>query len=140
MADQAEVIEEIEREIATRIAYPRFDFVFVFVFVFNHFLLFIVVLASNYPAFAQIFGDGQSKLTAGIAAIPAFVLLFQRIFRWEHRGEWHWDYRCRLQAILRQARDQGMSIEEASRKLNQLQEELAGNFPGVNCPTSRAER
>jgi len=131
MEEKPPIIEEIEKEMSARYKYSRFDFIL------NHFLLFVVVAASSYPAFAQIFGNGQSNLTAGIASIPAFVLLFQRTFRWEQRGEWHWDYRRRLRAILRQVRDQGMSSEEASRKLNELEEELAGSFPGVNYPASK---
>jgi len=131
MKDKPPIVEEIEKEITARYRYSRFDFIL------NHILLLVVVLASSYPAFAQIFGDGQSKLTAAIATIPAFVLLFQRTFKWEQRGEWHWDYRRRLQAISREVRDQGLSPEEASKKLNKLEQELAGSFPGVNYPASK---
>ena len=131
MDDKAPVVEEIEKEKSARYRYSRFDFIL------NHILLLIVVLASSYPAFVQIFGDGQSNLTAGVAAIPAFILLFQRTFKWEQRGEWQWDYRRRLRVILREVRDQGMSLEEASKKLNKLEEELAGSFPGVNYPASK---
>ncbi len=131
MHDKHPIVKEIEKEIANRYRYARFDFIF------NHVLLLVVVTASSYPAFAQIFGDGQSKYTAAIAAIPAFVLLFQRTFKWEQRGEWHWDYRRRLIAIAREIRDQGLAPQEASRKLNRLEEELAGSFPGVNYPASK---
>ncbi len=131
MSEKSAIVAEIEREITSRYRYSKFDFVL------NHLLLFMVVIASSYPAFAQIFGDGQTKLSAGIAAIPAFILLFQRTFKWEQRGEWHWDYRRRLIAILREVRDQGLSDSEASKKLNLLEEELAGSFPGVNYPASK---
>lgn len=131
MEEKSAVVAEIEREITVRKCYSKFDFIL------NHILLFLVVIASSYPAFAQIFGDGQTKLSAGIAAIPAFVLLFQRTFKWEQRGEWHWDYRRRLIAILREVRDQGLSDSEASKKLNLLEEELAGSFPGINYPASK---
>ena len=127
------VVEEIEKEISARYRYSRFDFVL------NHLLLLVVVLASSFPAFAQIFGYGQSKYTATIATIPAFILLFQRTFKWEQRGEWHWDYRRRLRAILREIRDQGLPPEEASKKLNSLEQELAGSFPGVNYPASKGQ-
>ncbi|MGY5449553.1 hypothetical protein ACVFI8_01165 [Agarivorans sp. MS3-6] len=131
MDQEPAIVKEINKEISDRYLYSKFDFIF------NHILLFIVVVASSFPAFAQIFGDGQSKLTAAIAAIPAFILLFQRTFKWEQRGEWHWDYRRRLMAISREVRDQGLSAEQASKKLNQLEQELAGSFPGVNYPASK---
>lgn len=133
MDQTSPVIEEIENEISSRYRYSRFDFIL------NHLLLFVVVVASSYPAFAQIFDTGDSKTTAAIAAIPAFVLLFQRTFKWEQRGEWHWDYRRRLKAILREVRDQGLSPVEASRKLNSLEQELAGSFPGINYPASKSD-
>lgn len=131
MDAKSAVVAEIEREIKARYRYSKADFIL------NHLLLFLVVIASSYPAFAQIFGDDQPKLTAAIAAIPAFVLLFQRTFKWEQRGEWHWDYRRRLMAILREVRDQGLTDEDASKKLNKLEEELAGSFPGINYPASK---
>lgn len=131
MNDKPPIVEEIEKEISNRYRYSRFDFIF------NHILLLVVVVASSYPAFAQIFGGGQDKITAAVAAIPAFILLFQRTFKWEQRGEWHWDYRRRLLAISREIRDQGLSPEEASKKLNRLEQELAGSFPGVNYPASK---
>ena len=131
MDNKSAVVAEIESEVKARYRYSKFDFVL------NHLLLLLVVVASSYPAFAQIFGDGQTRLSAAIAAIPAFVLLFQRTFKWEQRGEWHWDYRRRLIAILREVRDQGLSDSEASKKLNLLEEELAGSFPGVNYPASK---
>ncbi len=127
------IIEEIEREISARYKYSRFDFIL------NHILLGIVVLASSYPAFAEIFGYAQTPIVAAVAAIPAFVLLFQRTFKWEQRGEWHWDYRRRLMSILREVRDQGLPAEEASKKLNLLEQELAGSFPGVNYPASKSD-
>lgn len=127
------IIEEIEEEIRSRHTYSRFDFIL------NHILLFVVVVASSYPAFAQIFDRGNSQLTAAIAAIPAFVLLFQRTFKWEQRGEWHWDYRRRLIAILREVRDQSLSPVDASKKLNALEQELAGSFPGINYPASKSD-
>ncbi|WP_240221822.1 hypothetical protein [Rheinheimera hassiensis] len=134
MDEKSAVVAEIEREVKARYRYSKFDFVL------NHLLLLLVVVASSYPAFAQIFGDNQPKLTAAIAAIPAFVLLFQRTFKWEQRGEWHWDYRRRLIAILREVRDQGLSDSDASKKLNLLEEELAGSFPGVNYPASKEKQ
>jgi hypothetical protein len=128
MDEKSAVVAEIEREIKARYRYSKFDFIL------NHVLLLLVVIASSYPAFAQIFGDSQPRL---IAAIPAFVLLFQRTFKWEQRGEWHWDYRRRLMAILREVRDQGLSDEDASKKLNKLEQGLAGSFPGINYPASK---
>lgn len=131
MNNKPPVVEEIEKEIGERYLLSRFDFIL------NHILLLIVVIASSYPAFAQIFGAGQSRITAAVATIPAFVLLFQRTFKWEQRGEWHWDYRRRLVAISREIRDQGLSPEDASKKLNLLEQELAGSFPGINYPASK---
>jgi hypothetical protein len=131
MTVKPEIIKEIEQEVRARYGYSRFDFVF------NHFLLMLVVAASSFPGFAQILDIDQPKATAIVAAIPAFVLLLQRTFKWEQRGEWHWDYRRRLKAILREVRDQGLSPEEASIKLNKLEQELAGSFPGVNYPASK---
>ena len=52
-------------------------------------------------------------------------------------SEWHWDYRCRLMAILSEARDQSLTDEDVSKKLNKLEEELAGSFPGINYPASK---
>ena len=131
MTVKPEIIKEIEQEVRARYGYSRFDFVF------NHFLLMLVVAASSFTGFAQILDIDQPKATAIVAAIPAFVLLLQRTFKWEQRGEWHWDYRRRLKAILREVRDQGLSPEEASIKLNKLEQELAGSFPGVNYPASK---
>lgn len=133
MSEKPPIVEEIEREITARFRYSRFDFIV------NHLLLVVVVIASSYPAFMQIFSQGDSKTTAAVAAIPAFVLLIQRTFKWEQRGEWHWDYRRRRIAILREVRDQGLSGEQASKKLNMLEQELAGSFPGVNYPASKSK-
>lgn len=125
------IVKEIEDEIKSRYWYAKFDFIL------NHILLLIMVVSSSYPAFAQILDLGQEQYIAAIAAIPAFILLFQRTFKWEQRGEWHWDYRRRLFAILREMRDQNLSEKEASKKLNNLEQELAGSFPGVNYPASK---
>lgn len=131
MEESQAILKELDKEISKRFIYSKLDFML------NHFLLLTVVFASSYPAFAQIFGNGQSKFTAAIAAIPALILLFQRTFKWEQRGEWHWDYRRRLKSILRETRDQGLTLSEASKKLSKLEEELAGSFPGINYPTSK---
>ena len=131
--EESEISKEIEAEIRNRFYYSRFDFVL------NHLLLLLVVAASAFPGFAQVLGLNEPKLVALIAAIPAFVLLLQRTFKWEQRAEWHWDYRRRLRAIQREMRDQGLTAEEASKKLNKLEEELAGSFPGADHPASKGE-
>ncbi|MEM7001490.1 MAG: hypothetical protein AAF529_11940 [Pseudomonadota bacterium] len=133
MSAKPEVIEELEASIKARFRYSRFDFLL------NHVLLLSMVVASSYPAFAQIFGYEESATTAAIAAIPAFVLLAQRTFKWEQRGEWHWDYRRRLIAIYREWRDQGLTPVDVSKKLNALEQQLAGSFPGINAPVSKEE-
>lgn len=133
MSAKPEVIEELETSIKARFRYSSFDFLL------NHVLLLMVVVASSYPAFAQIFGYGESTTTAAIAAIPAFILLAQRTFKWEQRGEWHWDYRRRLIAIHREWRDQELPAKEVSKKINALEQQLAGSFPGINAPVSKEE-
>ncbi|RDV27435.1 hypothetical protein DXV75_05230 [Alteromonas aestuariivivens] len=126
MSNNSPIMKEIKREICKRYWYARFDFIF------NHLLLLIMVVASSYPAFAQIFSQGNEKYTAAIAAIPAFILLFQRTFKWEQRGEWHWEYHRRLIALSREVRDQNLPLQQASIKLTLLEQEFAGTFPGVN--------
>ncbi len=131
--ENSQIAAEVDSEIAARYRYSRFDFVV------NHLLILLGVIASAFPGFAEIFGLGDSKTVALIAAVPAFVLLVQRTFKLEQRAEWHWDYRRRLIAIRRELRDQGLEPAAASRKLNQLEADLAGSFPGTSHPGSREQ-
>ena len=130
--EETAIGKEIGDEIRNRYRYSRFDFVL------NHVLMLVAVLASAFPGLAEILKFSDSGTVALVAAIPAFVLLLQRTFKWEQRAEWHWDYRRRLIALQRELRDQGLRAEEASRKLNRLEEDLAGSFPGVNRPASKS--
>jgi hypothetical protein len=125
--------EEINREIKNRYWYSRFDFTL------DHLLVFTSVIASAFPAFAQVVGIGDGRLVAVIAAIPAFVLLLQKTFKWQQRGEWHWDYRRKVLAIKRELRDQGLTPQDASKRLNELEAGLAGTFPGLQRPTSQGD-
>jgi hypothetical protein len=125
--------EEIDREIKNRSWYSRFDFAL------DHLLVFASVIASAFPAFSQVLGTGDGKLVAVIAAIPAFVLLLQKTFKWQQRGEWHWDYRRKVVAIKRELRDQGLTAQDASKKLNELEARLAGTFPGLQRPNSSSD-
>lgn len=121
--------EELKDEIKWRTIYSRFDFIL------NNMLVFIAVLASSYPVYDQIFGNDDPKFIAAVAAIPAFVLLLQKTFKWEQRAEWHWEYKRKVTAITRAMRDQGLSAKEASERLSQIERELAGSFPCTQSPT-----
>ena len=124
-----DINQEIESEIKWRTIYSRFDFIL------NNILVFIAVVASSYPAYAHIFDTTDDKLVASVAAIPAFILLLQKTFKWEQRAEWHWEYKRKVIAIKRAMRDQGLTIKEASEKLNQIERDLAGSFPSTQSPT-----
>lgn len=130
MNKKSEIEKELDTEIKNRYKYSRFDFIL------NHLLVGIAVIASSYPAYAQIFDKSDGKTIAAIAAIPAFILLLQKTFKWEQRAEWHWDYKRKVTAIKRQLRDQGLKPEEASQMLTNLETDLAGAFPGVSLPKS----
>lgn len=129
--DGSDISLEIESEIKRRKAYSRFDYIL------NHILVFLTVIASAFAGFAQIFGYENSAVIASIASIPAFILLLQKTFKWEQRSDWHWDYRRRLISIHREIRDQGLSPLDASKKINKLEEQLAGSFPGLSQPASK---
>jgi len=103
--------EELKKKIHVRKLYSRFDFVL------NHILVFMAVFASAFLAICQILEVNDSKLIALVAALPAFVLLLQKTFKWEQRAEWHWDYRRKVIAISREVRDQGLTSDEASWKM-----------------------
>jgi uncharacterized membrane protein YcjF (UPF0283 family) len=128
MNETSEIEKELEAEITNRHRYARFDFIL------NHILVGIAVVASSYPAYAQIFDKSDAKTIAAIAAIPAFILLLQKTFKWEQRAEWHWDYKRKITAIKRQLRDQGLKPEAASQLLTKIETDLSGTFPGVNLP------
>ena len=128
MNNKTEIEKEIDSEIVNRHKYARFDFIL------NHILVGIAVTASSFPAYAQIFNKSDAPTIAAVAAIPAFILLLQKTFKWEQRGEWHWDYRRKIIGIKRQIRDQGLAPEQASKLLNKLESDLSGSFPGINAP------
>ncbi len=128
MKDKSEIEKELDSEIKNRHKYARFDFVL------NHVLVGTAVIASSFPAYAQIFNKSDAQTIAAVAAIPAFILLLQKTFKWEQRAEWHWDYKRKIIAIKRQVRDQGLTPEQASKSLNKLEGDLSGSFPGVNSP------
>lgn len=129
--DDSDISLEIKNEIKIRKVYSRFDYIL------NHILVFITVISSAFAGFSQIFGYNNSAVIASIAAIPAFILLLQKTFKWEQRSDWHWDYRRRLISIHREMRDQGLSPAEASKKINKLEEQLSGSFPGLSQPASK---
>ncbi|MCK6263834.1 hypothetical protein KP803_11190 [Vibrio sp. ZSDE26] len=129
--DDSKILLEIKSEIKNRRNYSRFDFIL------NHVLVLITVIASSFAGFSQVFGYDNSPVIAAVASIPAFIILLQKTFKWEQRSEWHWDYRRRLISIHREMRDQGLSPSEASKKVNKLEEQLAGSFPGLNQPASK---
>lgn len=131
--EDSKIAKEIAEEIVKRNRYSRFDFIL------NHILVLLVVVSSSFAGFAQIFEYTNANIIAAIASIPAFVLLIQKTFKWEQRAEWHWDYRRRLIAISREMRDQGLSPEDASKKINNLEEQLSGSFPGLNHAASKEE-
>ena len=133
MTNASPIEMEIDSEIGRRYRYARFDFIL------NHLLVFVAVIASAFPAFSQLVESYDEATVAMVAAVPAFVLLLQKTFKWEQRGEWHWEYRRRIIAIKRQIRDQGLSSKDASVKLNNLERDLAGTFPGVSHPTHAAD-
>lgn len=130
--DDAPLVRELEREIRLRRLYAKSDFVW------NHFVVLVIALASAVPAFAEIFHIDRPRMVAAVAALPALLVLLQRTFLWHERGEWHWDYRRKLVAIYRQLRDQGIDLKDASARLNALEKDLAGSFPGLR--SSRADR
>ncbi len=123
-----EIEKELDQEIKDRHFYARFDFIV------NHLLVAIAVVCSSYPIYIEIFGESNTKMVAAIAAVPAFVLLLQKTFKWEQRAEWHWDYKRRIIAIKRKLRDQNLKPEEASKLLSELEEKLSGTFPGLSVP------
>jgi len=127
--DDSEI--SLESEIKRRKVYSRFDYIL------NHILVFVTVIASAFAGFSQIFGYENSAVIASIASIPAFILLLQKTFKWEQRSDWQWDYRRRLISIRREMRDQDLSPADASRKINKLEEQLAGSFPVLSQPTSK---
>ncbi|GIU48260.1 hypothetical protein [Shewanella sp. KT0246] len=127
----SDISVEIESEIKRRKVYSRFDYIL------NNILVFITVIASSFAGFSQVFEYKNSAVIAAIASIPAFILLLQKTFKWEQRSEWHWDYRRRLISIHREMRDQGLSPSDASKKINKLEEQLAGSFPSLNRPASK---
>jgi len=131
--ENSAIAKEIASEIINRKVYSRFDYIL------NHILVFLTIITSSFAGFAQLFDYKDANVIAAVAATPAFILLLQKTFKWEQRGEWHWDYRRRLIAIYREMRDQGLPSEEASKKLNQLEEQLAGSFPGLNTQASKEE-
>lgn len=124
--EKTEIEEEIDQEIKWRGIYSRFDFIL------NNALVLIAVIASGFPAYIQIFGGFESKIVAAVAAIPAFILLLQKTFKWEQRADWHWEYKRKVKDIKRQIRDQGISKENASKQLSKLESDLAGSFPGTS--------
>lgn len=128
MSDRVEIEKEIDSEVKWRGLYSKFDFIV------HNILVFIAVIASGFPAFMQIFGNSDPKIVAAVAAIPAFILLLQKTFKWEQRADWHWEYKRKVKAIQRQLRDQDLSQKDASQLLSKLESDLAGSFPGTSYP------
>ena len=131
--ERSELSVELDDEIDKRKTYSRFDFIL------NHLLVIIIISCSSFAGFSQFFEYKNASVISIIAAIPAFIFLLQSTFKWDQKAEWHWDYRRRLIAIRREMRDQDLSSAEASKKLNILEEQLAGSFPGLNQPASKEE-
>ena len=124
---KAQLRKEIETAITRRFWYSRFDFWL------NQGLFFIAILASVLPAVNLAFEMvSTEERIALMAAIPGFVVLIQRTFKWGERGDWEWEFRRKLRAIQRQLiYDEDITPLAVSQALSNLEGEMDSKFPDM---------
>jgi hypothetical protein len=95
------------------------------------FLYWAAVLSSSLAALTAATGL-RKEIVAVLAAIPAFVLLVEKQFRYRERADWRFQYKRRLVGLLRELRDQGATPADVSKRVTLLEEEMDRTYPGAS--------
>ncbi|WP_434212322.1 hypothetical protein [[Pseudomonas] boreopolis] len=93
-------------------------------------LLIMAVAASAATAIAVAVDEMPKSLIAALASVSGIFVLINSTFRFEERSRWYWRKRTRLEIILRQHKFEWLSESEASRKWNEIDEEMFSEWPG----------
>ncbi|WP_152971620.1 hypothetical protein [Xanthomonas arboricola] len=97
------------------------------------FLLTMAVGTSALTAIAVALDQMPKSVIAALASLPGIFVLVNTTFRFEERSRWYWRKRTRLEVVCRQHKFQGLSKEDASKKWNEIDEEMFGEWPGLGA-------
>lgn len=93
-------------------------------------LLILAVAASAATAIAVAIDQMPRPLIAALASLPGIFILINTTFRFEERSRWYWRKRTRLEIVCRQHKFEGLPEEDASKKWNEIDEEMFSEWPG----------
>jgi hypothetical protein len=123
----SEIKKELERDIKRRRRMGFGNY-----WILNGFL-FLAVICSLFPLINKAL-PGAYQVSQNwipfISAIPAAVIFFLTIFKFEEKQNYHWNYARKIRALHRKLRDQNASPDEISKEYNNLTIQLGENYPG----------